>query len=64
MLLQIHVGYKKPKTYVLTPSRKRLGKAVARKSQQGIAAENLKNPLITKSCWKGGTEGDKKISIR
>ena len=44
-VLQIRVGYNKPKTYVLTPSRKHLGKAVARKSQQVIAVETLKNPV-------------------
>ena len=36
------------KTYVLTPYRKRLGNAVARKCQQGIAEETMKNPSTRK----------------
>ena len=48
-LLQIQVSYTKPKTFVLTPSRKHLGKALTRKSQRRIAAETLKSPL-TRSC--------------
>lgn len=48
LILQIQVGCNKPKTYVLTPSRKHLGKAVARRSQQVIAVETLKNPLTRK----------------
>ena len=41
--IQIHVGYTQPETFVLTPHRKHLGKAVARKSKKNIAAETLKD---------------------
>lgn len=44
--LQIHVGYKKPRTYVLTPTRKRLGKAVARRSKKEIVDQSMKDPLV------------------
>lgn len=40
--MQIHVGYNKPKTYELTPSRKHIGKAVARGRRQSVAIECLK----------------------
>ena len=45
--IQIHVGYTQPKTFVLTLHRKRLGKAVARKSKKTIAAETLKENAAT-----------------
>ncbi len=41
--IQVHVGYTRPKTFFLTPHRKHLGKAVARKSKKTIAAETLKD---------------------
>lgn len=41
--LQVHVSYKPPKAYLLTPQRKRLGKAVARRSSKTVAKECLKN---------------------
>lgn len=44
--MQIHVGYTQPKTFVLTPHRKHLGKAVARKSKRTIAAETMKDSTI------------------
>ena len=37
------VGYKKPKSFVLTPTRKKFGKLVARGSKVVIAEECLKN---------------------
>lgn len=40
---QVHIGYQKPKSYILTPHRKRIGKAVARKSHKEIAVECMKN---------------------
>lgn len=46
--MQVRVGYTQPKTYTLTPRRKRLGKAVARKCQLGIATETMKNPITRK----------------
>ena len=41
--IQVHVGYKKPRTYALTPSRKHIAKAVARKSKQALVAECMKD---------------------
>ena len=43
VILQVHVGYKNPKTYILTPQRKKLGKAVARRSHKQVAMECMKN---------------------
>ena len=43
--IQIRVGYTQPKTFVLTPNRKHLGKAVARNSKKTIAAETLKDSV-------------------
>ena len=43
VILQVHVGYKNPKTYILTPQRKKLGKAVARRSHKQVATECMKN---------------------
>ena len=43
LLIQIQVAYKNPKTYLLTPKRKHIGKAVARKSKKTIASEALKD---------------------
>ena len=38
--MQVHVNYsKQPRKYVLTPTHKKVGKAVARGSKQGIASE-------------------------
>ena len=45
---QIRVGYTKPKTFTLTPNRKRIGKAVARNQHITIAREALANPLTKK----------------
>lgn len=39
------MSYKKPRTYVLTPSRKKLGKAVARRSRQTVARECFSEPI-------------------
>ena len=40
--MQIHVGYNEPRTYALTPSRKYIGKAIARGRRQTVAIECLK----------------------
>lgn len=48
LFLQTHVCYKKPRTYYLTPKRKRIGQAVARRCNKAIAGECLKEPLIRK----------------
>ena len=37
IVMQIQLAYKKPRMYVLTPSRKPIGKAVARGSRQAMA---------------------------
>ena len=37
------VGYTKPKSFVLTPTRKKLGRLVARGSKVAIAEECMKN---------------------
>lgn len=42
------IGYNKPKNYSLTPSRKHLGKCVARGSRVGIATACLKDDTIRK----------------
>ena len=39
----MYVGYKKPKSFVLTPRRKVIGKAVARRSHRTVASECLSN---------------------
>ena len=41
--MQVSVGYKKPKSFVLTPTRKKFGKLVARGSKVAIAEECLKS---------------------
>ena len=47
---------------MLTPCRKGLGKAVARKSQQGIAVEAMRNPLTRKRIlYLVGREVQKEI---
>ena len=43
VILQVHVGYKNPKIYILTPQHKKLGKAVARRSHKQVATECMKN---------------------
>lgn len=40
----MYVGYKKPKTYFLTPTRKKIGKAVARGSKCTVARECFSDP--------------------
>lgn len=40
--MQIHVGYNEPRTYALTPSRKYIGKAIARGRRQTVAIECLR----------------------
>lgn len=52
ILLQVCVGYKTPKTFVLTPSRKHMAKAIARKSKKAVAAEALKDPVTKKYILK------------
>lgn len=49
---QIQVGYKRPRTFVLTPSRKHICKAVARQSKKTIAVESLKDPVVKKHILK------------
>ena len=49
---QIRVGYAKPKTFTLTPNRKRIGKAVAGNQHITIAREALANPLTKKQIVK------------
>ncbi len=44
---QVHVGYDRPWKYVLTPSRKSIGKAVARGSTKAVA-EALSKPVTQK----------------
>ena len=46
------MGYKKPKTFVLTPRRKHLGKAVARSSKKAVAVECMKDSLTRKHLLK------------
>ena len=40
------MNYNKPKVYALTPSRKRLGKSVARGSRYSLAVHAWKDPKI------------------
>ena len=46
------VGYKRPRTFLLTPQRKHLGKAVARRSKRAIAAECMKDHAVQKHILK------------
>ena len=50
--MQINLAYKKPRTYLLTPSRKHIGKAVARGSRLAMAVECLKEPTTRKYVLK------------
>ena len=40
------MAYKRPRTFVLTSSRKHLGKAVARGSRKKVAAECFTDPIV------------------
>ena len=46
--MQVRVGYRQPRQYSLTPSRKRMGKAVARGSKKAIVQECFKDTVTTK----------------
>ena len=52
MMSQIQVEYKRPRTFVLTPSRKDIGKAVARQSKKTMAVESLRDPIVKKHILK------------
>ena len=43
LLFQVHVGYQKPVSYVLTPSQKYMGKFIARGSRRSIAIQCLRD---------------------
>ena len=59
---QIQVEYKRPRTFVLTPRRKHIAKAVARQSKKTIAVESLKDPVVKKHILKKiGKEMPKEI---
>ena len=42
------MSYKKPRTFMLTPSRKHIGKALARGSRKKVAAECFTDPIVKK----------------
>ena len=42
--IQVHISHKDRRKYILTPSRKKIVKAVARKSMQSMARECFKEP--------------------
>lgn len=44
----MHIRYKKPRTYHLTPKRKRVGKAIARGSKKAVVEECFKDPVVKK----------------
>lgn len=46
------MGYKSPKRYILTPRRKRLGKAVARRFHSSVADECLKQSETRKVLFQ------------
>ena len=47
--MQVQVLYpKKPRTYNLTPSRKKVGKAVGRGSKQSVIKECMRDPVMQK----------------
>ena len=50
--MQVHLGYRMPRTFVMTPSRKRLGRAMARGSRKAVAVECLKEPTTRKHLLK------------
>ena len=45
LFIQITVGYGKPKTYILPPSRQKLGKLLARGNRWSIAKQCLSDPV-------------------
>ena len=47
------MAYAASRTYILTPGRKRLGKAVARNSKQALAKECLKQPGTKEYILRG-----------
>ena len=44
LYLQVQVGYEQPRTYTLTPSRKALGKHVARANKLAVARDCIRDP--------------------
>ena len=46
--IQTEIYWKEPRRYILTPRRKKLGKAVARRCSKRVAGECLKDPNIRK----------------
>ena len=50
--IQVRVAYKKSKAYVLTPSRKKLGKQVAGGSRSALASTCLNDLVIKKHTLK------------
>ena len=46
--MQIEVGYKKPRRYLLTPSRKPVGKALARGSRKSLIDKSMKDCVVRK----------------
>lgn len=48
----MRVGYKRPRTFLLTPQRKHLGKAVARRSKKAVAVECMKDDVVQKHILK------------
>ena len=48
LYIQIHVGYMTPRKYVISPTRNRMAKAVAKKNRMTVAKEVLTNPVTKK----------------
>ena len=48
LYVQVSIGYKKPKRVILTPLRKRVGKAIARGSRKAVAEQCFKDPSTKK----------------
>lgn len=48
----MQVGYKQPRSYKLTPSRKHLGKHIARGNKFSIARDCMKDPVLRKHVVK------------
>lgn len=52
----MQVGYKQHRNYILTPSRKHLGKHIARGSKLAVAHDCMEDPRAQEShCEEGGS---------
>ena len=50
-VFQILVGYRPTKNYTLTPSRKKIGKAVAHGSKKALAKQCMEDPVTKRHLF-------------